>query len=58
MSSSNGVHARFEAIREISARVPRKFDPPRDENGRRLRISEFFGMNTFDLAQMREKLPK
>src|SRR3989338_7914976 len=54
----NGANARFDAIREISSRTPRKFDPPRDEDGRRLRISEFFGMNTFDMKQMKEKLPK
>jgi glutamine synthetase len=49
---------RFESIREVMNRVPRKFDPARDENGRRLRTSEFFGMNTFNLAQMRQRLPK
>ncbi len=58
MSTGSGANARFEAIRAINSHTPRKFDPPRDENGRRLRISEFFGMNTFDLHQMREKLPK
>ena len=53
-----GARARFEVIRELNNRVPRKFDPPRDEKGRRLKISEFYGMNTFDLRQMKEKLPK
>jgi len=56
--NSPSVLARFEAIREINTRTPRKFDPPRDEQGRRLRISEFFGVNTFDIHRMREKLPK
>ena len=53
-----GAGMRFEAIREVMNRVPRKFDPARDENGRRLRTSEFFGMNTFNLAQMRQRLPR
>ena len=53
-----GAKARFEAIREITNRTPRKFDPPRDENGKRLKISEFYGSNTFDFRQMKEKLPK
>ncbi len=58
--NSNSVlaQARFRALQEIPTRTPKKFDPPRDEQGRRLRVSEFFGMNTFDLRQMREKLPK
>ncbi len=57
-SSGQGATARREVIRDLLSRTPRKFDPPRDENGRRLKISEFYGMNTFDLLQMREKLPK
>ncbi|MBC7690369.1 MAG: glutamine synthetase III [Methylotenera sp.] len=58
MSYGTGATSRFEAIREIISRTPRKFDPPRDENGKRLRISDFYGMNTFDLHQMKDKLPK
>jgi glutamine synthetase len=58
MSMGTGAKARFEAIREVNARTPRKFDPPRDEQGRRLRVSDFYGMNTFDLPKMKEKLPK
>src|SRR5262245_4677792 len=57
-TTGTGASARFEAVREINSRTPRKFDPPRDENGRRLKVSEFYGMNTFDLNQMKEKLPK
>ena len=61
MSSSSlglGARARLEAIREVNTRTPKRFDPPTDENGERMRISEFFGMNTFNMRQMREKLPK
>lgn len=53
-----GARARFDAIREVNTHTPRKFDPPRDDNGRRMKISEFYGMNTFDINRMREKLPK
>jgi glutamine synthetase len=58
MSMGTGAKARFDAIREVNSRSPRKFDPPRDESGKRLRVSDFYGMNTFDLPKMREKLPK
>jgi glutamine synthetase len=58
MSNGNGAKARFEAVREITSRTPRKFDPPRDEQGKRLRVSEFYGTNVFDLPKMKEKLPK
>ncbi len=58
MSNGNGANGRFQAIRETLSRTPRKFDPPRDDSGRRLKVSEFYGMNTFNVHQMREKLPK
>jgi glutamine synthetase len=58
MSMGTGAKARFEAIREVNSRTPRKFDPPRDDAGKRLRISDFYGSNTFDLPKMKEKLPK
>ncbi len=57
-STSPSASARFKAVRETLGRTPRKFDPPRDDQGRRLRISEFYGVNTFDLNKMKEKLPK
>jgi glutamine synthetase len=58
MSMGTGAKARFEAIRECTSRTPRKFDPPRDEHGKRLKVSEFYGVNTFDIHKMKEKLPK
>ena len=58
MSMGTGAKARFEALREVDTRTPRKFDPPRDEHGKRMRISEFYGINTFDIQRMKEKLPK
>jgi len=54
----SGANARFEAIREVSKRAPRKFDPPRDEQGTLLKVSDFYGVNTFDLYKMKEQLPK
>jgi glutamine synthetase len=58
MSIGTGAKSRFEAIREVHSHTPRKFDPPRDEQGKRLRVSDFFGTNTFDIHKMKEKLPK
>lgn len=58
MSMGTGAKARFEAIRDVNTRTPRKFDPPRDESGKRLRVSEFYGVNVFDIQKMKEKLPK
>jgi glutamine synthetase len=58
MSMGLGAKARFEAIKEVNGRTPRKFDPPRDEQGKRLKVSEFYGVNTFDIHKMKEKLPK
>jgi glutamine synthetase len=58
MSTGMGAKARFDAIRDLYSRTPRKFDPPRDEKGKRLRVSEFYGVNTFDVRKMKEKLPK
>lgn len=56
--SSIGASHRFAIISEIVNRTPKKFDPPRDESGKRLKISEFYGQNTFDLIKMKEKLTK
>jgi glutamine synthetase len=58
MSMGTGAKARFEAVRDVSTRTPRKFDPPRDDSGKRLRVSEYYGVNVFDIQKMKEKLPK
>lgn len=58
MSLGTGAKARFESIREVQNRISRKIDPPRDKDGKRLPVSEFFGINTFDISLMKEKLPK
>ncbi len=56
--NARSAEARFHAIREVLNRSPKRFDPPRDDSGRRLKISEFYAQNTFDLQKMKEKLPK
>ncbi len=57
MSTGTGASARFEAIRTIASRTPRKYDTPKDEKGRAQRVSEYYGVNVFDLRKMKEKLP-
>jgi glutamine synthetase len=57
-AGTTSASMRFHAISEITNRVPKRFDPSRDENGKRLKISEFYGQNVFDLAKMKERLPK
>jgi glutamine synthetase len=63
MSSSGslpflGASARFNVIHEVTNRSPKRFDPPRDESGKREKISEFFGANVFDISKMETHLPK
>ncbi len=58
MALGTGAKARFQAIKEIQSRNPRKIDPPRDEDGKRLPVSEYFGVNTFGLRQMKDRLPR
>lgn len=58
LGPSTSASMRFQAIAEINNRTPKKFDPPRDETGKRQKISDFFGQNVFDLPKMAEKLPK
>lgn len=57
-SQFQGAQARLQAISQITARSPKKFDPARSETGKRLKVSDFFGQNIFDLPKMREKLPR
>jgi len=57
MSLGTGAKARFSAISEINTRtheslIPREMKWP-SFNG-----SEFYGMNTFDIHQMKENYPR
>ncbi|MFN8943972.1 MAG: glutamine synthetase III, partial [Pseudobdellovibrionaceae bacterium] len=58
LTPSLGASQRYQAIAEINNRTPKRFDPPRDEQGKRQKISEFFGQNVFDIPKMKESLPK
>ncbi len=54
MSAAN---PRFKAIRDAKSHVPRKFNHPKDEDDRPLKISEYFACNTFGLEQIESKVP-
>jgi len=54
-SDLSGSTPRSRALAAASSQLPAKITRPNSENAP---VSEFFGCNTFGLAQMREKLPK
>jgi glutamine synthetase len=56
MSATNGSAGRMAALTTAASREPREFDVPRDAAGR-IRVSAEYGIRTFDLRKMREKLP-
>ncbi len=56
MSATKGSEGRMAALATAAAREPREFDVPRDPQGR-IRVSAEYGVRTFDLRKMREKLP-
>jgi glutamine synthetase len=49
---------RFHAIQLIDQRQIRTFDLPKDERGTPIKVSEYFGSNTFNLQSMKQKLPR
>ncbi len=53
----SGSHPRYQAMQTVSARKPLRVDPPRDENGNQMKISDYFGSATFNLKEMKQKLP-
>jgi glutamine synthetase len=55
--SSNSA-GRLWAIKEVSSRTPRAFNWPVDKDGNAIKVSEFYGVNTFTGKTMRDKLPK
>jgi len=55
--ANNGSQPRFSAIQTVTARKPKDIEHPKDEKGNSLNISDFYGMNTFSLKQMKPKLP-
>ncbi len=58
MSTSPEVQARFRAIELAISRQPRKFDLPKDDLGRSLAVSDFFGQYTFGEKEIKGAIPK
>lgn len=58
MSTGTGAGPRQSAIREVISRNPRRFQNPVSQEGQPLKVSEYYGVNTFDLKKMKEKLSK
>ncbi len=54
---NSGSHPRYQALQTVLTRRPLVSEPPRDENGKELKISDYYGANTFSLKQMKQKLP-
>ena len=54
---SNPNQPRFSAIETVIARKPKTVEAPKDEKGNSQKISDFYGINTFGLKQMKQKLP-
>lgn len=52
------LNQRYEAIKLVGSREVRQFDFPVDERGKALRVSEYFGVNTFNTLKMKDKLPR
>ncbi len=49
---------RHEAVKASISRETRKITRPTDSSGKALRVSEYFGSNTFGLDQLKDKLSK
>lgn len=52
------MNQRYEAIKSIGKREVRQFEVPVNEHGKTLKVSEYFGVNTFNTLKMKDKLPK
>ncbi len=55
--ADTGSLPRFQALQTVTTRNPGKVTLPTDDNGNLLKVSDYFGMNTFSLKQMKDKLP-
>jgi glutamine synthetase len=49
---------RFQAIQTATTRQPRKFDLPKDDLGRSLAVSDYFGQFTFGEKEIKGAIPK
>ncbi len=56
--NSPDVLARFQAIASATSRSPRKFDLPKDDLGRALSVSDFFGQYTFGEKEIKAAIPR
>ncbi len=52
------MSTRQEAVRASITREIRKITRPTDQSGKTLRVSEYFGCNTFGLDQLKDKVSK
>ncbi len=57
-STSPEIIARFKAIESATSRTPRKFDLPKDDLGRSLAVSDFFGQFTFGVKEIKGAIPR
>jgi glutamine synthetase len=57
-TSSPDVQARFRAIETATSRHPRKFELPKDNLGRALAVSDYFGQYTFGVKEIKNAIPK
>ena len=55
--ANSGSNPRFNALQTVIARKPKHVEHPKDDKGKDLKISDYYGMNTFSLKQMKNKLP-
>jgi glutamine synthetase len=56
--TSPDVLARFRAIESATSRQPRKFEIPRDDLGRALSVSDYFGQYTFGVKEIKSAIPR
>jgi glutamine synthetase len=56
--SSPDVKVRFRAIEAATNRSPRKFDLPKDDLGRSLAVSDYFGQFTFGVKELKGVIPR
>jgi len=55
---SADAQARFQAIQDATSRRPRKFDIPRDDLGRAIAVSDYFGSHTFGVKEIKNAILK
>lgn len=54
----SSAQSRLSVIRDIHTRIPHRVALPADSAGRPLNVSEYYGINTFDLERIKALLPK